>query len=98
MCRAVSGSRPVCRNAPVTRRAVLVCRPCERVRFAVRRHATATAPDGPGARSPAETGSHRRRNDELISMQELDMTDVVIVSAARTAVGKFGGSLAKIAA
>ena len=26
------------------------------------------------------------------------MTDVVIVSAARTAVGKFGGSLAKIAA
>ncbi|BBA43372.1 acetyl-CoA acetyltransferase [Burkholderia contaminans] len=31
-------------------------------------------------------------------MQELDMTDVVIVSAARTAVGKFGGSLAKIAA
>ncbi|MBF5009389.1 acetyl-CoA C-acetyltransferase, partial [Burkholderia pseudomultivorans] len=31
-------------------------------------------------------------------MQELNMTDVVIVSAARTAVGKFGGSLAKIAA
>jgi acetyl-CoA C-acetyltransferase len=26
------------------------------------------------------------------------MTDVVIVSAVRTAVGKFGGSLAKIAA
>ncbi|RQQ51872.1 thiolase family protein, partial [Burkholderia stagnalis] len=26
------------------------------------------------------------------------MTDVVIVSAARTAVGKFGGALAKIAA
>jgi acetyl-CoA acetyltransferase len=26
------------------------------------------------------------------------MTDVVIVSAARTAVGKFGGSLAKVAA
>ena len=26
------------------------------------------------------------------------MTDIVIVSAARTAVGKFGGSLAKIAA
>jgi acetyl-CoA C-acetyltransferase len=31
-------------------------------------------------------------------MQELNMTDVVIVSAARTAVGKFGGSLAKVAA
>jgi acetyl-CoA C-acetyltransferase len=30
--------------------------------------------------------------------EELKMTDVVIVSAARTAVGKFGGSLAKIAA
>src|ERR1051325_4844409 len=28
----------------------------------------------------------------------MEMTDVVIVSAARTAVGKFGGSLAKIAA
>ncbi len=26
------------------------------------------------------------------------MTDIVIVSAARTAVGKFGGSLAKVAA
>ncbi|MDN7520094.1 hypothetical protein QZM67_33700, partial [Burkholderia sp. AU45251] len=54
------------------------------------------------ARAPAEAGSRRCqsrcRNDELISMQELDMTDVVIVSAARTAVGKFGGSLAKIAA
>ncbi|CAM2182359.1 putative acyltransferase [Burkholderia latens] len=31
-------------------------------------------------------------------MQEQNMTDVVIVSAARTAVGKFGGSLAKVAA
>ncbi|MDN7433430.1 thiolase family protein, partial [Burkholderia multivorans] len=31
-------------------------------------------------------------------MQGLNMTDVVIVSAARTAVGKFGGSLAKVAA
>ena len=30
--------------------------------------------------------------------EETQMTDVVIVSAARTAVGKFGGSLAKIAA
>src|ERR1700739_2948067 len=30
--------------------------------------------------------------------EEIEMTDVVIVSAARTAVGKFGGSLAKIAA
>jgi acetyl-CoA C-acetyltransferase len=30
--------------------------------------------------------------------KETEMTDVVIVSAARTAVGKFGGSLAKIAA
>ncbi|KVO37267.1 hypothetical protein WJ76_09470, partial [Burkholderia ubonensis] len=28
----------------------------------------------------------------------MEMTDVVIVSAARTAVGKFGGTLAKIAA
>ncbi|GAU00465.1 acetyl-CoA acetyltransferase [Burkholderia stabilis] len=43
-------------------------------------------------------GACRHQNDELISMQELNMTDVVIVSAARTAVGKFGGSLAKIAA
>jgi len=50
------------------------------------------------ARSPAEVGTRRRQIDQLISMQELDMTDVVIVSAARTAVGKFGGSLAKIAA
>jgi acetyl-CoA C-acetyltransferase len=31
-------------------------------------------------------------------MQEWKMTDIVIVSAARTAVGKFGGSLAKVAA
>ncbi|WP_446002670.1 hypothetical protein, partial [Burkholderia pyrrocinia] len=31
-------------------------------------------------------------------LEEREMTDVVIVSAARTAVGKFGGSLAKIAA
>src|SRR3569623_1398884 len=30
--------------------------------------------------------------------EDIDMTDVVIVAAARTAVGKFGGSLAKIAA
>jgi acetyl-CoA C-acetyltransferase len=30
--------------------------------------------------------------------EDMEMTDVVIVSAARTAVGKFGGSLAKIAA
>jgi len=30
--------------------------------------------------------------------EEMKMTDVVIVSAARTGVGKFGGSLAKIAA
>ena len=29
---------------------------------------------------------------------EIDMEDIVIVSAARTAVGKFGGSLAKVAA
>ncbi|MDN7776948.1 acetyl-CoA C-acetyltransferase, partial [Burkholderia orbicola] len=42
--------------------------------------------------------SCRRHDDKLISMQGLNMTDVVIVSAARTAVGKFGGSLAKIAA
>ncbi|MGU2420696.1 acetyl-CoA C-acetyltransferase, partial [Burkholderia cenocepacia] len=56
--------------------------------------ATAIAPVGP-TRAVAPC---RRHNDELISMQELNMTDVVIVSAARTAVGKFGGSLAKIAA
>src|SRR3984885_8128816 len=30
--------------------------------------------------------------------EDIEMTDVVIVSAARTGVGKFGGSLAKIAA
>ncbi|KEZ01421.1 hypothetical protein GQ57_35415, partial [Burkholderia sp. MSh2] len=50
------------------------------------------------ASSPVAAGAGRQQNDEPISMQELDMTDVVIVSAARTAVGKFGGSLAKIAA
>ncbi|MDN7472912.1 acetyl-CoA C-acetyltransferase, partial [Burkholderia orbicola] len=48
--------------------------------------------------SPRVTASCRRHHDKLISMQGLNMTDVVIVSAARTAVGKFGGSLAKIAA
>ncbi|KVS02015.1 hypothetical protein WK32_00320, partial [Burkholderia vietnamiensis] len=44
--------------------------------------------------------AHRRASpiDPLISTQEQNMTDVVIVSAARTAVGKFGGSLAKVAA
>src|SRR3972149_11135326 len=31
-------------------------------------------------------------------MQEADMTDVVIVAAGRTAIGKFGGALAKIPA
>jgi acetyl-CoA C-acetyltransferase len=31
-------------------------------------------------------------------MQETDMTDVVIVAAGRTAIGKFGGALAKIPA
>ncbi|WP_155624867.1 hypothetical protein, partial [Burkholderia vietnamiensis] len=43
---------------------------------------------------------HRRASpiDPLTSTQEHNMTDVVIVSAARTAVGKFGGSLAKVAA
>ncbi|MCA7954982.1 acetyl-CoA C-acetyltransferase, partial [Burkholderia seminalis] len=50
------------------------------------------------APSRVAAGACRCRNDELILMQELNMTDVVIVSAARTAVGKFGGSLAKIAA
>ncbi|MCA7965138.1 acetyl-CoA C-acetyltransferase, partial [Burkholderia cenocepacia] len=48
--------------------------------------------------SPRVIASCRRHDDKLISMQGLNMTDVVIVSAARTAVGKFGGSLAKIAA
>jgi len=39
-----------------------------------------------------------RRATTFDSQRKLKMTDVVIVSAARTAVGKFGGSLAKIAA
>ncbi|MCA8034893.1 acetyl-CoA C-acetyltransferase, partial [Burkholderia arboris] len=50
------------------------------------------------ASSPCTAASCGRQNHTLISMQELNMTDVVIVSAARTAVGKFGGSLAKVAA
>ncbi|HIA2356979.1 TPA: hypothetical protein ACU92F_001612, partial [Burkholderia contaminans] len=91
-----SGEPPVCRKTSVNRRAIPVCRPFERTARAVWRRATAIEPNGPGARSPAEAGTRRRQNDQLISMQELDMTDVVIVSAARTAVGKFGGSLAKI--
>ncbi|OMG70628.1 hypothetical protein BW685_23505, partial [Burkholderia ubonensis] len=44
------------------------------------------------------TGAGRRHNSNATLMQESNMTDVVIVSAARTAVGKFGGTLAKIAA
>ncbi|CAG9257499.1 putative acyltransferase [Burkholderia diffusa] len=64
-------------------------------------HARERATASPAAwRSRAAAAPYRRaiRIDPLISMQEENMTDVVIVSAARTAVGKFGGSLAKIAA
>ncbi|WP_455708820.1 thiolase family protein, partial [Burkholderia arboris] len=65
---------------------------------AVWRRAAVIAPVGRRVPPTVAARSRRRQNDELISMQELNMTDVVIVSAARTAVGKFGGSLAKIAA
>ncbi|RQP94365.1 hypothetical protein DF164_34940, partial [Burkholderia stagnalis] len=62
---------------------------------------TRATASGTGRRCGGEqgpTGASRRRNSNVTLMQESNMTDVVIVSAARTAVGKFGGALAKIAA
>ncbi|WP_155623712.1 hypothetical protein, partial [Burkholderia territorii] len=62
------------------------------------RERAAASPAARRSRAATAPYRHAMRIDPLISMQEENMTDVVIVSAARTAVGKFGGSLAKVAA
>ncbi|MDN7423514.1 acetyl-CoA C-acetyltransferase, partial [Burkholderia dolosa] len=69
---------------------------------AIYRHALACriepCAEVPARRPLPARGIGARTGRQPISKQGLNMTDVVIVSAARTAVGKFGGSLAKIAA
>ncbi|RQS17010.1 hypothetical protein DIE06_19435, partial [Burkholderia sp. Bp8998] len=94
MCRVAAGECPARSNVPAYGRTVWMCDAHERAN--VQPHSGPRRAHAP----PAAAGPYRHamRIDPLISMQEQNMTDVVIVSAARTAVGKFGGSLAKVAA
>ncbi|PRG00609.1 hypothetical protein C6Q14_21210, partial [Burkholderia ambifaria] len=96
VCRVAAGELSARRGVPGHGRSTRMCRAHARANVQPHRE-----PRGAHAPSPAAVPCRHRhtiRIDPLISKQELNMTDVVIVSAARTAVGKFGGSLAKIAA